>query len=229
MNWRRWFPALLFVLCIGAVAVFIQRRQLSSLQQQKGKFAIQASSRSAPATVVPADTQVTTPVPPSAELLELRSRITQLTQRKNELAALRSENENLHTQLAARGTNSSATLPPDYIRRTQAQWVGMSTPENTLQSFLWALQNHDLTNVFQVLDENCSRQLVWRMTNSPGFLEDLWSLPGMRIMSQDRHTNFINPTQVFITAQVEFIPGDNTHQPAYFELKDGQWKVDFGW
>ena len=42
------------------------------------------------------------------------------------------------------GTNSSSgTLPPGYVRKRQARLVGYNTPEDTIQSFLWAVQNHD--------------------------------------------------------------------------------------
>ena len=42
-------------------------------------------------------------------------------------------------------------LPPGYIRKSEARMVGYSTPDDTLQSFLWAIQNRDLTNVLQAL------------------------------------------------------------------------------
>src|SRR5205814_6918127 len=87
--------------------------------------------------------------PVSLELLRLRNDVARLAGRRRELAGVRAENERLSVQLAARGTNSSVRtgLPPNYMRKAQARLVGYNTPEETVQSFLWAVQNHDFTNL----------------------------------------------------------------------------------
>ena len=40
-------------------------------------------------------------------------------------------------------------LPPGYVRKRDARLVGFNTPEDTLQSLLWAIQNHDLAKVLE--------------------------------------------------------------------------------
>jgi len=219
MNTRLLSIGVLALSFAAVVAVLTQRRQLTTLRQEKDRISTQVSQVEDQPKSSSRDETVQSTAPPP-ELLALRSQITQLTQRKNELAAIRAENENLHSQLAARGTNSSTTLPPGYIRRTQAQWVGMSTPENTVQSFLWAVQNRDLTNLLRVLDTNSATQLMRRMTNSPDFFKSLESLPGMRIV------NLRPQGDMGAWADLQFAPDDTVKEPIYFQLQNGEWKMN---
>lgn len=206
--------------------VLSQRSRVSSLREEHTRLALDAESQAEHSSAQPqADSagdsasQTTLDTHPSSELLSLRSMVTQLTARKEELEGVRGENKRLRSQLAARGTNTSATLPPSYVRRTQAQWAGMSSPTNTVQSFLWALQSRDLTNLLQLVDSSAIRQFVWQMTNHPG----LSSIPGMQIIKQwQSGTN--------ASVEVAFAPGDTVQVPIYFWLENGQWKiVDFPW
>jgi len=84
-------------------------------------------------------------------LLRLRNEVSRLTGRKRELTGALTENESLRAQLARRATNSPAGtgLPAGYIRKNQAKMAGYNTPEDTIQSLLWALNNRDFPNLLQ--------------------------------------------------------------------------------
>ena len=94
-------------------------------------------------------------------MLRLRNEVHQLTGRQRELAGERDENERLHAQVAARATNAPAAdgLPPGYILRSKAQFLGYSTPEDTIQSVLWAMQNRDFTNLLQAMTPESAKKL----------------------------------------------------------------------
>jgi hypothetical protein len=211
------------------VCIVGQRRELavlhSELQASPAPDAVAGDSPAAPAATEaqPDNTPGPSPVmSSSSELLRLRSQVGQLTERKRELANVRIENEQLRAQVAVRGTNAPAgrPLPPGYIRKSEAQWVGANTPENTIQSFLWALQNHDLANLLQLMTPEAGQRLMRGAGDSPEkFFEDFGVIPGMRI---------INPQPMAdgsIQAEAEFMPGEPVPK-IHFRMMEGQWKLE---
>src|ERR1019366_3312248 len=165
MNARVVIVGGLILLCLLAfVGVLAQRRELAQLRADQ----LQVFSQFAASSNLQADVQFNNSSdtgaarPPSLELLKLRSTVTQLIHRRNELAGVSKDNENLRSQIATRGPNASpgTALPPDYIRASQAQWVGLATPENTIQSFLWSVRNRDVTNLLQTLNVASNQQML---------------------------------------------------------------------
>ncbi len=178
MNKRVYLPILLVIACVGLFGIVAQHRQLVTLQSKKAQLGTQAA---APADQITAPSEE--PSQASSELLELRSRVTQLTERKNELAGAHAENENLRSQSAVRETNSPtpSALPPRYILAQNARWAGLTTPENTLQSFVWALRNHDTNALFQTLSQESGEKLplIFQDTSSNAFIEAVSTLPAI--------------------------------------------------
>jgi hypothetical protein len=154
------------------------------------------------------------------ELLRLRNQVSQLRQRKSELSGAALENEQLRTELAARGTNQTS-LPPGYLRRSEANWVGLGRPEDTLQSFLWAIRNRDDARLREVLTPETVEDYLRR---NGGSLDEFFTasavLPGMHLLEQ-RQT----PTGG-IEAQVEIIPGEPLPEPIRFQPTNGGWRLD---
>ena len=144
MKKRKPVILLAWLLSIGVLgAVLWQRNQLTSLRAAQIQT---SSSGTESATVTSVGTEAQSDPDQdsaSSELLKLRAQVTQLTARKRELAGVAEESEKLKVQLAAGSTNSGLPMP-GYIRRNRAQFLGYSTPENTVQSWLWAIQNHDV-------------------------------------------------------------------------------------
>jgi hypothetical protein len=157
-------------------------------------------------------------------LLRLRNEVTRLTERRRELAAVRADNERLHAQLVHRGTNGPAgyQLPPGYLRKSEARFMGYSSPENTIQSLLWSIQNHDLTNMLQSFSPEKSEQLMAEVAESKrppeNFFQDAGALPGMGILSRKQLPDGS------VELQVEMAPGLN---PAPIRMRQfgGQWKI----
>jgi hypothetical protein len=221
MNTRFVSAGVLVAISLVAAAIVIaQHNQLTALADQKQKTE-DASKRAPAQSESEASGQNSSLARPSAELLELRSKVTQLMARKNELAGARLENEQLQSQLSVRGTNSSA-LPADYIRARDAQWVGSSTVESTIQSFLWALRHRDTNALFQVLTPRSIEDLRQQLQHSSpdDFFKEASLFPGMRIAERRQLPDGS------IEAKVEMLPGKPELTAFHFELIQGQWKLD---
>jgi hypothetical protein len=159
------------------------------------------------------------------ELLRLRSEVTRLTERRRELAGERAENERLRAQFATRGTNAAAgiRLPPGYIRRSEARNLGYSTPENTLQTFLWAMHNRDLTNFLQTLAPDVSARFRAQAGESRQPIDEFFNqtagFVGVRILGRTQQSS-----DGSMALQVEVVPGVSS-PPMIFRQFDGQWKI----
>jgi hypothetical protein len=98
-----------------------------------------------------------------------------------------------------------------------------NTPEDAVQSFLWALQNQNLTNLLQLLTPESARKPMQEGgVNSPEKLSEVTAvLPGMRL---------VDPQQMpdgSIEARVEFLPGEPMPDKLRFEKIGGQWRMEF--
>ena len=211
-------PIALVLTGLAMFGVINQHRQLSKLRADQQGFLKRTNSAEKEIT----QPSVSSSSRPSAELLELRSKVTQLMARKTVLTGAQTENETLHSQLAARGTNSSSgALPPGYVRASQARWVGQSTPESTVQSFLWALRNRDTNALFQILDTKSAEELRRALETSPeDFIAASVAFPGMRITDQRPAPDGS------LEAKIEIMPGESMSRPARFHLDQGQWRIN---
>ena len=160
-----------------------------------------------------------------SELLKLRSEVTRLTARKRELGGVVAESEQLRQQLATNQANISAEnrLPPGYIRKAQAEMVGYSTPENTVQSFLWALQHHDPAGLLRALTPTQAQALGPRFntdaTAENSFFKDADRLPGLAIVSRRNLDNG--------SVELHVLFGPNTPLQTFrLQPINGEWKLD---
>ena len=148
MKGRALFSGFLVVVCLATLwGVWDQRSQLAGLRAEQQQAMAHLAARAdgtAPAATADAGGAVSAarPAAPAAtpELLRLRSEVTRLTERRRELQGVRAENERLRAQLASRTHNGlrGSQSPPGYIRKSEARMVGLNTPEDTLQTLLWA-------------------------------------------------------------------------------------------
>jgi hypothetical protein len=218
----RVFTALSVLICLVAVtAVALRQRQLATLRSGYIDLTAQlASISSAPLpSTTPASVaapQEDSPVTP--ELLRLRNQAAQLTQRKGELSGVQAEHDQLQAQLAARNAKSQ-TLPPNYIRRTEARWVGLNTPENTLQSFLWALQSRNVTNIARALTPETAKEMLQAAERDPEMLKAI-PFPGFLPLKQETQPD----GSIHMT--VELIPGEALDEPLRLRNIGGEWRLD---
>lgn len=209
MNTRLLINGLLGISCVVAIAAIVnQNRQLQHLRTEAANMR-QTSPMPAP-TQAP-NTSVVLPAEPSEsalrneevlELMRLRNEASQLRRRQKELTGVRAENENLRAKLASGQTNQSSNLvplPPGYIRRRDAQMVGLDTPEAAFQSALWAIANRDTNVLFRVMD---GIQSEWERAPDK---EDFWQkanmIPGFRVTQSEP----VSDNEMKL--KVEFAPG----------------------
>ena len=226
---------LLIVLSIGIcvamiVAVKQRRDQLGKLKAEQ----VQVSARlaapvEAPMSVAPANEQSGRQLSysPSMELLKLRAEVARLGNRKRELANVRDESQDLQSQSATRGTNASGAfvLPAGYIKKSEAKFLGYNTPEETIQSFLWAIQNRDAAKFLEAFSSEKAKQLEARMESRESiedFFKESNSLPGMHIIGREAGENGE------IVLKVEIMPGDEPQPKIRFKQIGGQWKMASG-
>jgi hypothetical protein len=208
---------------VGSVwAVLAQRQQLEILRADRRTLAM-----SKDANVVPPSDSQDQAVPQSVgtaseELLRLRNEVTQLNARKRGLAGVTEENVRLRSQLESTRTNASANLPAGYIRKAQARFAGYSTPENTFQSFLSALRDHDMTLFLQSLTPGAAQKLQARFqdpTQAAEFFKNMDAMPGLAIQNRK------DQPDGSVQFEVEVVPG-MPKETMNVQLIDGQWKLD---
>ena len=213
--------------CIATLAlVTVQRRELASMRARKQQLLTQTDTPESVSPIIANEPTTTISKPsPSIELLRLRGEVGQLERRKRALNNARAENETLRTQLATRGTNAPGAfvLPAGYIKKSEARFSGYGTPEDTIQSLLWAIQNQDATRVLQAFSPETAQHLeteIQRRGSPEEFFKDVKALPGMRIIEKETEPD---GTAVLT---VEMLPGDETHTER-IRLKqfDSQWKL----
>lgn len=227
MNAKRAVTLLLWVCSVvGVCAVLIQRQQLTALEAQREQIAgVDATQSPPPAASEFAGTHgprsSTESVLP--EVLRLRSEITSLSARKRELGNVAEVGENLRAQLVGAQTNAppGMRLPPGYVRKAQARFAGYSTPENTIQSFLWALQQHDVARFLEALVPEEAQRMQNRLGTSgePELFKAWDSLPGMAVQSRQDLPNGTVELQVDIGAGIP-------PQKLQLRLFNGEWKLD---
>jgi hypothetical protein len=232
MNRRGLFGVFLLIVCLPILlGVWSQRNQLASLRAEQRQLLAQIAARAddSPSPEAAEATPSNSGTPPSTlvatpELLRLRNEVTRLDERRRELAGVRTDNERLRAQLASRGTNGPGgfQLPPGYLRKSQARLVGYHSPDDTIQSLLWSLQNHDLTNLLQAFAPDRADQLLAEVTQSKRSTEDYFrdagALPGMAILNRKQLPDGA------IELEVEMAPG---LKPAPIRMQQfgGQWRI----
>lgn len=223
--------ALLIFICLAVCGITLalvtaQRRELGRSREQEQQLRVQAAASVAP-VAPPSEATPATPKQqsPSTELLRLRGEVGQLERRKREFSSTQSENKTLRTQLAAKGTNAPGAfvLPAGYIKKSEAKFAGYGTPEDTIQSLLWAIQNENTTQLLQAFDSEFSRHLeteIQRRGSPEEFFKDTKAMPGLRIIGKQTE-----PDGAAVLT-VEILPGDEIHtEKMRLKQFDGQWKL----
>ncbi len=228
------------VLLCGA---FMQRRELDELRGQRERLNSKAqASQSADATVslneqIQTEGSASASQPsPSLELLRLRGEVARLARRRDELAPIGAENTRLQEQLAMRATNGPVS--GGYIHKRQAKYAGYNSPESTLQTFLWAIQNKNYeawrNTLAPRLIEHFRDQDQRTGLSAEGRFHGFEELVGLGIVSKERldaHEEGELPNGVvgngaeeLLSMQVQIAP-DIPPQQVIFCRIGGEWKM----
>jgi hypothetical protein len=144
------------------------------------------------------------------------------------LASVGVENQRLRAQVANGATNAptGAPLPAGYLRKSEARMVGYNTPDDTLQSMLWAMHNRDFTNLLQALTPEAVRQIQAQATRSGRGLESFFQgteiIPGFNIVSREPQPDGS------ISLKAEIAPG-LPFVPVKLRQINGEWKMEESW
>ena len=227
---------LLIVLCIGLLIATVamvgrQRQQLNELraQAQDLQSRSEALTNASPEQVETSQAVVAAAHSgPSLELLRLRSQAGQLQRRKLELAGLVLENQKLKEQVAARATNAPGmvALPKGYMRRAEAKFAGYGTPEDSLQSFMWAIEHRDLPALMRFCGPEQASQITARLEqrgSEDEFFKEAGIIPGFRIMGRETKEDGS------VELKVQIDPTDDVSiQKIKFKQFDGAWRLVSG-
>lgn len=220
MKMPRITGSVLGLVAVAAVVwVITQQRDLTDLRAEQrrvlAQLAAEANESSRPAA--PPANNVTETAASNPELLQLRSEITRLTQRKRELASVLTEHDNLRAQLAAHKTGGGALL----LIPSKARMAGYNTPEDTMESLLWAIQHGDLTNFVQAFAPEVAQALpiqtpeAW--TNAMNEFHQEFT--ALRILGRKELPDG------GVELRVNLVGRDEAEQPLHFKQVNGQWKI----
>ncbi|HZR16671.1 MAG TPA: hypothetical protein VFE51_05030 [Verrucomicrobiae bacterium] len=224
MTKRNWIIVATWLLCLSAIsAVLVQRKQLAALRAstavvEPGPASLEKSSSAVYAGSLSPEE--------SRELLQLRGEVTRLTARKRQLAGVAAESERLKAQLDANPNpdrSSGIALPVGYIRKANAQFLGYFTPENTVQSWLWALQHHDVPKLLQSLTPDEAVNVQGRMISKDdveAFFKNTDSLPGLAIQGRKDLPDGSVELQLYLAPNLP-------PQPIRMQVVNGEWKMPF--
>ena len=208
-----------FLSMVALVGAFAQRSQLHQLQLQcdelRAKRQLQAQEPLAPA-------QGSTQTEPagdrgSSELLQLRNQVGQLNRQMRELSQVQQEQVRLQEQLRQAGTNK-------FIRRSQAKRAGYQTPADTMETFLWSIQNRNVEALLECFTPEAAVAFKQAAANSgrssEDFFREVQALVGMKI------TNQKTLPDGSIEIEVEMAPGPGIPSAKLrLENVNGQWKL----
>jgi hypothetical protein len=213
--------------CAGAlVALAIQRGQIRDLREQQKAIITAVEPLAQNRTPVSAKQIRDHPIPsprPSLELVRLRGQVAQLMARQRELASEAVENTRLREQLASQRTNTTQ-LPPGYLRKSQMRMSGFRSPEDTLQTFLWAMHNRDTQRVVEALSPESAEKFlkqVERLGSEEKLYDEFAMFPGMRILGRHEQPDGS------VRLNVEIIPGQPANDQIRLRNIGGNWKLDF--
>jgi hypothetical protein len=224
---------LLIVLSLGvliatAAMVGRQHQQLSALRTE----AQDLQSRAEPLTNATPEAVEAPPIAPhsgpSLELLRLRSQVGQLERRKRELAGGPEENKKLQAQRGGKIANgtSGGALPAGYVRKSEAKFAGFGSPEDSLHSFLWAIEHRDLPTLIQLFAPEQAKQIsaeIERRGSSEDLFKDAGRVPGWIVTGREQKDDGT------IELRVRIDPNDDsTGETMRFKAFDGKWRLVSG-
>ncbi len=209
---------LIILFLTEACVIYAQHGEINNLRAGQDRITTQMAveTKSSLPAAGPDNTSSSVSITP--ELLRLRGEVTRLEARRRELASVSAQNASLRTQLASRGTNAATgvALPPGYVRAADAKFVGYGSPENTIQSLLWAVNNHDGARFLEAMTPETARHLSGILTND--FFPDASEMIGMRIASSRQLEDGS------IEAKIEVMPREDP-EPVTFRQINGEWKM----
>jgi hypothetical protein len=236
------------VVCVTAFG--LQRRSLDVLQEEKAaremaKTTMVRSSPTIPSGQAPSDptpgassgaapksadaatatstaSRTDAPLTPDEriELMRLRSRVTDLKEKQRALAGIRKQHEDLRAKLTSASNYARGTLPAGYVRRMEAKNLGNTTPEGTIETFLWALQSRNIQVLTSLMPEAERQQFEAQIAKSgpDAFFNDAPAFPGFAIRSREDQ----GPDHVTLNLEM----GPKNPWKVKLQRQNGAWSIE---
>ncbi len=231
MNFRQITTLCLCILCGALVwAAWSRQHKLDELrlnQAQYQELAAQAERDAHAARDRRGAGAADVAVP--LELLQLRNQVARLSAEKRELAGAATESQQLRRELDSRPKPAPGSGPAgmtNYLRLSQAKWMGYHTPEDTLQSLMWATSNHDAEKLLEAIVPETAKYLREKIEREgrEEFFKSEQMPPGYAVVGKEppRSHGPDEPEEIVLHVQITpEIP------PSSFSFRNinGQWKL----
>lgn len=224
MNPQRLFPVLGSILLIGLLTGILgQRRELAAR-----RAALARPVAETPNTPAPLPTSASLTDAESRELLTLRRDVGQLRRQRPQLDHLRRENARLRAALTPAETgspNDGPAVPKNYLLASKASFLGLATPADTLESFLYAARHRDTNALLRVLTPESGSKMLERIEQlrqqgSGSIFDDFGWIPGLQIQSLKE------TPEGTAEAQLRIDPRDTVeNQSMDLERINGEWRL----
>jgi hypothetical protein len=160
----------------------------------------------------------------TAELLKLRREVAVLRQQTNELQRLQQENQQLRNTLtlqnAALAKKPPEALPLDVHPKESWAFAGFATPDATLQSLTWAMNQGKKEEYMASLTGGWLDEADKRYKDADFTVEgpkEIAQTTGFRVLKRD----YLSDDEAVLNV---FIEGENDQVDMDFKKIDGQWK-----
>jgi len=182
---------------------------------------------------VPSDNSL--PKEQLAELLRLRSEVTQFRERTNQIAALTETNEKLLASLneskssrtnVARKKEPQDALPQDIHPRAGWMFRGYNSPEDTVESVNWAIMKGDKGTFLAGFAPEL-RSKIESDLNDKDFQEEMNRMrtSEFRILDREMQSDDQMTLTVYFTRPDESGNEVGKSEDTVFRKIDGQWKI----
>lgn len=214
--------AILILLAVGITAVAAVRwRTLSQLKAQMPTVESAPAAASAPSAEI--TSELDSLREQTRDLPRLRNEVSRLRGATNELVAL--EKERTRLEAAKRtGAAMAAPAPPGFVGKEQLADLGFATPENTMQTFFWAMRETNVNRMFETWSEEMKRR---HFKNDRAKAEAEFSQAAPQMMKAFHNigiarTEVVSPAEQILYVQSSFSP---TPMKMTFVLEGGEWKI----
>jgi hypothetical protein len=217
---------MLAIAVLGVIAVLVQRSELRSLSADRAKVTAQLAQQRA------AELQTAAIVPPAnaapplnaaerLELMNLRRRVTELSDMKRRMASVQQEQAALKVESMALSNRLATTFPPGWVKRSAARNRGFSTPEAAFETWVWSVDQRNQETLFAAVAPEMRERLASNLGHSgpDGLWKSVERIPGFLI----RKVTPIDATHVKMS--VEVAPGMEVPEIGA-RLVDGGWRLE---
>jgi hypothetical protein len=217
---------MLAIAVLGVIAVLVQRSELRSLSAERARVnAEKAQERDAelPSAAVVQPAKAASPLNAAErlELMNLRRRVTELSDVKRRMASVQQEQVALKAESVALSNRLAKPFPPGWVKRSQARNRGFSTPEAAFETWVWSVDQRNQEMLFAAVAPEMRERLASNLGHSgpEGLWKSVERVPGFLI----RKVTPVDATHVKIS--VEVAPGMEVPEIGV-RLVDGGWRLE---